>query len=117
MWKWLAIGIGILSLPVAFILSQSWMHGATLHEAIGWVLTGILAAQLTALVLRKWRLSLIAPCSPSPFSPSTPSGWVPAKTAARSPSRSPCHPGEEKLLPLPRKLGLGVSGSILRGIS
>ena len=61
MWKWLAIGIGILSVPIAFILSQSWMHGATLHEAIGWVLTGILAAQLTALVLRKWRLSLIAP--------------------------------------------------------
>ncbi|MBB4100890.1 hypothetical protein [Sphingomonas kyeonggiensis] len=61
MWKWLAIGIGVLSMLIAFILSQSWMHGTTLHEAVGWVLTGILAAQLTALVLRKWRVSLIAP--------------------------------------------------------
>lgn len=59
--KWLAIGIGALSLPVAFLLSRSWMHGSALHEGLGWVLAGILAAQLTALAMRQWRLSLVAP--------------------------------------------------------
>lgn len=61
MWKWLAIGIGILSVLIAFVLHQGWMPGDPAHDLVGWLLLAILAAQLTALLLRKWRASLIAP--------------------------------------------------------
>ena len=61
--KWLAIGIGALSLPVALLLSLYWslQPGSAAHAAVGWLLGAILAAQLTALILRQWRLALIAP--------------------------------------------------------
>lgn len=62
MWKWLAIAIGLASLAVALPLHQSWGYGlAPAHAIAGWVLAAILAAQLTALLLRKWRLSLLGP--------------------------------------------------------
>lgn len=61
MWKWLAIAVGVLSLAVAFQLHRHWGYGLEpAHIIAGWVLAAILAAQLTALILRKWRLSLLA---------------------------------------------------------
>lgn len=61
MAKWLAITVGIVSLAVAFQLHGQWGYGAVpAHAIAGWVLAAILAAQMTALFLRKWRLSLVA---------------------------------------------------------
>ncbi|WP_029937147.1 hypothetical protein [Sphingomonas sp. UNC305MFCol5.2] len=62
MWKWLAIGVGALSVPVAFLLFQAWQYDDSIvHSAVGWLLGAILAGQFTALVVRKWRVSLLAP--------------------------------------------------------
>ncbi|GEM_PF-1486051 len=59
--KWLAIGIGVLSMLIAFLLHGGWIPGGPEHTFAGWLMAAILAAQLTALVLRRWRLSLAAP--------------------------------------------------------
>lgn len=59
MSKWLAISIGALSVLVAFLLLPFWAEGGAGHILVGWLLGALLAAQLTALVLRKWRNSLL----------------------------------------------------------
>jgi len=60
MWKWPAIGIGVLSVLIAFLLLPFWADGEAGHALASWLLGALLAAQLTALVLRKWRSSLLA---------------------------------------------------------
>lgn len=61
MWKWLAVGIGALSVPIAFLLFQAWGSGTVTHSVVGWLLGAILAGQFTALITRRWRTSLLAP--------------------------------------------------------
>jgi hypothetical protein len=61
MWKWLAVGAGVFSVPIAFLLFQAWGSKTVTHSVVGWLLGAILAGQFTALITRRWRASLLAP--------------------------------------------------------
>ncbi len=62
MARWLAIVVAVLSLAVAFQLQRYWGYNSEpAHAIAGWSLAAILAAQMAALILRKWRLSLMGP--------------------------------------------------------